>query len=140
MNTHRRSTAWRTWFGAAALLGSAFVATGCAALQQNHASNPAVQVITKDSLNGHVSLVQTRVIEDHVTVNGYVEKRFHRGGMIPGKLVIAAIGRDGQVLQEVESDYHRRFAKSSRAYFAETLAVNPDEVKLVRVTHLGFGR
>ncbi len=140
MQMNRRSSSWRAWFGAAALLGSTFVATGCAALGQNHTTSHAVQVVTQDSNRGHVSLVQTRVVDDRVAVNGYVENRFHAGGLVPGKLFVTAIGSDGKVMQEIETRYHRRFGKSKRSYFAETLAVNPEDVELIRVTHIGLGQ
>lgn len=45
---------------------------------------------------------------------------------------------DGTLLETRVTRYHRPFAKSDRAYFAQTLAVRPDDVRAVRLVHHGL--
>lgn len=139
MQNIRKTPMWAKGLRSAAILGAALYITGCSTLNQSATAGHAVQVVTQDSRNGHVSMVQTHVLDGSVAVTGYVEKPFPMRGMIPGRLLVTAVGSDGGVLQEIESNYHRRSSKSKRAYFSETLDVDPSAIELVRVTHLGIG-
>lgn len=139
MKRNRRTSLLRAWLGAATLLSAAYAATGCSTVQQPAFSN-TVEFETVDSPNAHISTVRTHRVDDAIGVTGYVEKRLYRGGMIPGSLLIEAIGSEGNVLAQTEAGYHRRFARSNRAYFSETLPIDPDDVRIVRVTHLGLGQ
>ena len=133
--------AWKSWIVAIAVVVPAVpdVAAGEPVFQQYRGLSHAVEIETRDSANARMSAVRVRQIDGEVAVTGYVEKRFYRGGPIPGRVTITAIGLDGNVIKTTETGYSRRTANSGRAYFSKTLPLDPKELSGVRVTHSGIG-
>lgn len=112
---------------------------GCSSLPPNLASNGRLQIDRVDSSNATIGLIQVGDVADGVRVAGSLRKTFLRRGQIPGHLHIEMLAADGTVLETRVTRYHRRSAKSNRAYFAQTLAVRSDAVRTVRLVHHGLG-
>ena len=112
---------------------------GCSSLPPNLASAGRLQIDRVDSNNAMIGQVHVGAVADGVRVSGSLRKTFLRRGRIPGHLHIEMRAADGTVLETRVTRYHRRFAKSGRAYFAQTLAVRPDDVRTVRLVHHGLG-
>lgn len=112
---------------------------GCSSLPPNLASDGNMQIDRVDSNNAIIGQVHVGAVADGVRVAGSLRKTFLRRGRIPGHLHIEMRAADGTVLATRATRYHRRFAKSGRAYFAQTLAVRPDFVRTVRLVHHGLG-
>lgn len=129
----------RTLAAAALLLATACVSSMGATFGDDASAREGIAIETNDSRNARVALVHTRTIDSQVAVTGYIEKKHLQRGMIPGRLLLTVIGHDGNVLQEVSGNYHRRSLHSKRAYFSEMLDVDARDVSAVRVTHLGIG-
>ncbi|MEZ5587432.1 MAG: hypothetical protein R3E46_10215 [Sedimenticolaceae bacterium] len=108
---------------------------GCSSLPPNIASAGRLQIDRVDSNNAIIGQVHVGAVADGVRVSGSLRKTFLRRGRIPGHLHIEMRAADGKVLETRVTRYHRRFAKSGRAYFAQTLAVRPDAVRTVRLVH-----
>jgi hypothetical protein len=114
-------------------------ATGCSSLSPNLASDGKIRIARVDSKDAIIGQAQVAAVADGVRIAGSLRKTFLRRGRIPGHLHIELLGADGTVLETTFVRYHRRFAKSGRAYFAQTLAVRPDTVNIVRLVHHGLG-
>ena len=112
---------------------------GCSSLSANLASDGNMQIERVDSHNAMIGQVHVGGVADGVRVAGSLRKTFLRRGRIPGHLHIEMRAADGTVLATRVTRYHRRFAKSGRAYFSQTLAVRPDDVRTVRLVHHGLG-
>lgn len=108
---------------------------GCSSLPPDLASAGRLQIDRVDSNNAIIGQVHVGAVADGVRVSGSLQKKFLRHGRIPGHLHIEMRAADGTVLETSVTRYHRRFAKSGRAYFAQTLAVRPDAVRTVRLVH-----
>ena len=114
-------------------------AIGCSSLSPNLASNGKVGIERVDSNNVIIGQTQVAAVADGVRISGSVRKTFQQRGQIPGHLHIELLAADGTILESSVVRYHRRFAKSGRAYFTQTLAVRPDNVNAVRLVHHGLG-
>jgi hypothetical protein len=112
---------------------------GCSSLPPNLASAGRLQIERVDSNNAIIGQVHVGAVADGVRVSGSLRKTLLRRGRIPGHLHIEMHAADGTVLETRVTRYHRRFAKSGRAYFTQTLAVRPDTVNAVRLVHHGLG-
>ena len=108
---------------------------GCSTLPPNLASDSRLQIDRVDSNNAIIGQVRVGDSTDGVRVSGSLRKTFLRRGRIPGHLHIELIAADGAVLATRVTRYQRRSAKSGRAYFAQTLAVKPNDVRAVRLVH-----
>jgi len=135
-------SAWKSAIvaGAVVLPGVTGAAAGEPVFQQYRGLSQEVGIETQDSANARMTAVRVRRVDGQVAVTGYVEKRFYRGGPIPGRVTITALGRDGDVIQTIEAGYLRRSANSRRALFSKTLTVDPENLTGVRVAHSGIGR
>jgi hypothetical protein len=112
---------------------------GCSSLPPNLASAGRLQIERVDSNNAIIGQVHVGAVADGVRVSGSLRKTFLRRGRIPGHLHIEMRAADGAVLETRVTRYHRHSAKSGRAYFVQTLAVRPDDVRTVRLVHHGLG-
>ena len=112
----------------------------CSTLSPNLASDGRLQIDRVDSNNAIIGQIHVGAVADGVQVSGSLHKRFLARVQIPGHLHIELITADGTVLVTRVMRYHRRFAKSGRANFMQTLAVRPDAVRTVsRLVHHGLG-
>ena len=118
---------------------TSLAAIGCSSLSPNLASDGKIGIDRVDSKNAVIGQVQLGAVTEGVRVSGSLRKTFQRHGRIPGHLHIELLAADGTVLESTIVRYHRRFAKSRRAFFAHTLAVRPDSVNTVRLVHHGLG-
>lgn len=112
---------------------------GCSTLPPNLASDSKMQIERVDSNNAIIGQVRVGDSTDGVRVSGSLRKKFRARGRIPGHLHIELIAADGAVLDTSVTRYHRRFAKSGRAYFSHTVAVPSDTVRAIRLVHHGLG-
>ena len=99
---------------------------GCSSLLPNLAADARLQIDRVDSNNAIIGQVHIGVVVDGVRVSGSLRKTFLQRGRIPGHLHIEMRAADGTVLETRVTRYHRRFSRSGRAYFAQTLAVRLD--------------
>ena len=114
-------------------------AIGCSSLSPNRGSDGKIRIDRVDSKNALIGQTQVAAVADGVRISGSLRKTFQRRGRIPGHLHIELLAADGTILESSVVRYHRRFAKSGRAYFTQTLAVRPDTVNAVRLVHHGLG-
>jgi hypothetical protein len=112
---------------------------GCSSLPADLTSDDNVQIERVDSNTAIIGQVHVGAVADGVRVAGSLRKTFLRRGQIPGHLHIEMRAADGTVLATRVTRYHRRLAKSGLAYFSQTLAVRPDDVRTVRLVHHGLG-
>ena len=113
---------------------------GCSILPPNLASDSRMQIDRVDSNNAIIGQVHVGAVNDGVRVSGSLRKKFLARGRIPGYLHSDLIAADGSVLDTGVTRYHRRFAKSGRAYFPHTVAVPSDTVRAIRLVHHGLGK
>jgi len=112
---------------------------GCSSLPPNLAAEGRLQIERVDSNRAIIGQARIVAVADGVRVAGSLRRTFLRRGRIPGHLHIELLAADRTVLESRVTRYHRHFAKSGRAYFAQTLAVRPDAVRTVRLVHHGRG-
>lgn len=113
--------------------------TGCSSLPPNLASDGKIRIDRIDSKYAIIEQTHVAAVADGVRVAGSLRNTFQQHGRIPGHLHIELLAADGSMLGSSVAHYHRRFAKSVRAYFSQTVAVQPDAVRSIRLVHHGIG-
>ena len=124
-------------YGASLMLAVSFIA-GCSSLPPNLTTDSRLQIERVNSNNATIGQVSVSADTDSVRVSGSLRKRFVTRGRIPGHLHIELISADGSILNASVTDYHRRFTKSGRAYFSQTIAISPNTVRAIRLVHHGL--
>lgn len=118
-----------------AMLGIA----GCSSLPTNLAADGSVRVERHDSHYVHLGPIHVGATAEGLRVSGELRKTFVRHGRISGHLHIELRAADGTILGVSVVRHRKPFAKSNRARFAHTFAVQPDDVRTVTVVHHGQG-
>lgn len=108
---------------------------GCVSLSPDLVDSGAIAIEGIDSRTVRVGDVQARVIDNRLTVSGYLEKHFTTRWRGKGYLYIKFLGENGAVLGQAAVPYHRTEPRSRWLHFSETFAVRPDDVRIIRVTH-----
>ena len=112
--------------------------SGCASLPENLAANGSIEVEFVDSRDARIESVQVRVVESGLKINGTLRKKYRGRGVIPSHLHIKAFDRNGEILTQTTSGYHRRNVKEQRSSFSVTLPVQKGEAARIEVIHRGL--
>lgn len=120
------------WLAGALL---ALALTSCANFSTDLSASDAVNVERLDSPDARIGTVFVGDNDGLLLVRGRLEKRHFGRSPIPGHLHIEVIGKDGSMLAEQVTRYYRQSGKSSVSRFSKELAVQPGNVRTVRVIH-----
>jgi hypothetical protein len=111
---------------------------GCTSLPPDRLADGEVELERVDSPSAHVERVRVLVENGALEVAGSLVRPFLQRGRIPGHLYIEALDGQGTVLGTTGASYHRRSVHTGKAWFFETLQVDPDDVRKIRVIHHGL--
>lgn len=118
-----------------ALVLTAALAAGCAGVRTDARATDAITVERVDSTHAEITSAQVREVPDGIQVWGRLHKKFRGRSPIQGHLHIEALDATGTLLAEVITQYRRLNPKMGLSEFAQPLAVSPDQVQVVRITH-----
>lgn len=79
--------------------------------------------------------VAVRATNSHVTVSGSLHKRSHSRTAIPGHIDITFLSPNGEVLRELETDYHRPSINSRESTFSVKVPLLLADGSTVRIEH-----
>lgn len=126
------------WRATLVALGGLLIS--CVVLVEAAQATDGVEFVTTDSNQAKITRVEARASDvNRLRVFGHLQKRLQRRGPIPGRLYLALLDHDGNLLRERQVDYRRRSRRSGRAYYSLVFDVPAEQVHTVRVTHLGLG-
>lgn len=95
----------------------------------------AITVERVDSTHAEITSARVREAPDGLQVWGRLQKKLRGRSPIQGHLHIVALDENGALLAEATAPYRRLNPKMGLSEFAHPLAVSPDQVRVVRITH-----
>jgi hypothetical protein len=118
-----------------AVVLAAGVLAGCAGVGAAGSPGDAIPIERIDSAHAEIASAQVREAPGGIQVRGRLQKRFAGRSPIQGHLHVEALDADGVPLAQATSTYRRLNPKMGLSEFTQPLAVSPDQVRVVRITH-----
>jgi hypothetical protein len=111
------------------------VMAGCAGPGSDRYAANAITIERVDSSHAEVTSARVTRRGAEITVNGRLQKRHYGRSATPGHLRIEVFDANGVLLAETTTDYRPLNPKMGSSEFSQTLPVDADRVRTIRVAH-----